>query len=47
MAISGTYFECTKEQVSFFYPTLDLGMLDIFKVICDAQLVDEEKVPPP
>lgn len=35
VAISGTYFERAKEQVSFFYPKLDLGMMDDFKVICD------------
>lgn len=31
----GTYFGCAKVRVSFLYPTLDLSMMDIFKVICD------------
>ncbi|CAI8598946.1 unnamed protein product [Vicia faba] len=40
---SGTYFGHAKEQVSFFFPSLDLGMLDIFKIIHDGQLMDEEE----
>lgn len=39
------YFECAKEQVSLFYPTLDLSMLAIFNVIFYGQLVDSEDIP--
>lgn len=46
MATSNTYFGLVNEQVSFLYHTLDHTTLDIFKVICNAQLVDDEKVSP-
>lgn len=40
------YFERAKEQVSFFYPILDLRKLDFLKFFYDSQLVDEETVAP-
>lgn len=42
----GTYFGCAKVRVSFLYPTLDLSMIDIFKVICDGQLEGDREVSP-
>lgn len=32
--------------MEFLYPKLDLNQLDIFKVVKDGQLVDEEDVAP-
>lgn len=32
-----------KEHVAFLHPKLDLSPMDIFKVICDAQLVNYEE----
>lgn len=44
MSTSGIYYEWEKEQVSFFYPQLDLGKLDFLKVVYNGQLVDDETV---
>lgn len=33
VATYDNYFRSAKEYVFFFYPTLDLSMLDIFKII--------------
>lgn len=38
---SHVYFEHVNEQVVFLNPKLDLSPMDIFKVVCDGQLVDE------
>lgn len=46
VASSNTYLWSMKEQTSFFYPSLDLGMLYIFNIICDFQLVDDEEGSP-
>lgn len=40
---SRTNFERAKEWVSLFYPELDLGILDIFKIVYDGMLVDKEE----
>lgn len=42
MATSDTCFGHAKEHVSFHH-TLYLGMLDVFKVICDGELMDDEE----
>lgn len=39
---SNIYSECPKKHVSFLYPNLDLSQMDLLKVVCGGQLVDEE-----
>lgn len=39
---SDKYFEGSKEQMTFFYPYLNLIQLDFFKMVKDLALVDEE-----
>lgn len=46
MHISDFYFERENEKATFLYPELDLSQMDIFKVVCDSQLVEEEEVSP-
>lgn len=46
VASSNTYLWSMKEQISFFYPSLDIGMLYIFNIIRDFQLVDDEEGSP-
>lgn len=41
---SDTYFGRANEQMSLFYPTLDMRVLDILKVIHDGQLVNYKEV---
>lgn len=36
------HFEKARRQVVFLYPNLDLSLMDLFEVIQDGQLVDEE-----
>lgn len=36
------YFELAKERVTSFYTDLDLNRMDMFKVVWDSQLVDDE-----
>lgn len=43
---SSTYFTSVKEHGSLFYLILGLNMLDIFKVIHDGQLLDDEELSP-
>lgn len=43
---SDQYFEHGKEYIIFFYPKLDLSQTDLFKVVCDNQIMDENEVPP-
>lgn len=38
------YFKWVKAQISFIYLGLDLSQMDLFKMVCDGQLVDDEKV---
>lgn len=42
MAVSNQYFKRVKEQVTFFYMSLDLNKMHLFKVVLDSQLVDNE-----
>lgn len=39
---SDLYFERARKQVSFLYPDLDLSKMDLFQVVQDVQLVDDE-----
>lgn len=34
-----------KEQMDFLYPGLDLSLMDVFKVVCGGQLVDDTWYP--
>lgn len=43
---SNIYFEHMKEQVAFIHHELDLGLMYIFKVVLDGQLVDDGRVLP-
>lgn len=45
MQTSNIYFEREKEQVTFFHPGLDLISMDIFKVVSEGQLMDDEDNP--
>lgn len=45
VSTSGTSFEKVKEQIFFWYPTVDLGLLDPFKVVRDGVMVDEGDFP--
>ncbi|CAI8608199.1 unnamed protein product [Vicia faba] len=46
VANSNTYFGRAKKKMSFFYPIVDLSMLDILKVIHNGQLVDDKEMSP-
>lgn len=45
MKISNIYFEQAKKQVVFLHFELDQSPMDIFNVVCDGQLVDNEYGP--
>lgn len=40
------YFEQAKEQITFFYMRCDFSQMDLFKVLCGGQIIDEDEVPP-
>lgn len=40
------YFEQAKEQITFFYLRCDFSQMDLFKMICRGQIMDEDEVPP-
>lgn len=43
VAASDQYFEMAREHMEFFYPNLDLSQMDLFQVVRDGRLVDDEK----
>lgn len=47
MDTSDMYFNQAKEWVTFLHPEIDLSQFDIFKVINDIQLVEEEEISHP
>lgn len=40
------YFERANEPMDFFHPGLDLNGIDLFKLVKDGQILDEEDVAP-
>lgn len=43
VAASDQYFEMAREHIAFFYPNLYLSQMDLFQVVRDGRLDDDEK----